>query len=217
MLSDFELKLYDVAKAEGFNSIDETNELLVRHAIESYLIEIIWKRTLRVKTILPDSRLISLLPSESDPEANVIDLVKANLDLNLYTLNDDRVQNLMSYIKKDDTDALCKALEVEPKLLHGRNQCMRSLLHEAIIERKFLAVELLLNKGASLYQRTGSGFNALELAVQYDFICDMTPLLHPCAQPAKKRCFSATRLYARKNRTAASVHYGFHHQRGTFF
>jgi hypothetical protein len=178
MLSDFENKLYQVAKAAGFDSIDETHEVLVRHAIEFYLIEIIWKRTPRVKNLPSSSPLIQLLPPEADPEANVLEIVKTKLDLNLYTLNDDRVENLVDHIEKDNADALHQALEAQPELLHRRNQHMRSLLHEAVVQGKTWAAELLLKRGASLDQRAGSGFYTLELAIQSRSIYLMAPLLY---------------------------------------
>ncbi len=62
MLSDFENQLYGVAKMAGFTSLDETNEVMVRHAIEWYLIEIIWKRTPRFKNLqLVSSPLVTIL------------------------------------------------------------------------------------------------------------------------------------------------------------
>ncbi|HEU5280943.1 MAG TPA: ankyrin repeat domain-containing protein [Gammaproteobacteria bacterium] len=178
MLSDFENKLYQVAKVAGFDSIDETHEVLVRHSIEWYLMEMIWKRTPRVKNLPSSSPLIQLLPPEADPEANVLEIVKTKLDLNLYTLNDDRVENLVDHIRKDNADALHQALEVEPELLHRRNRLMRSLLHEAVVQRKTWAAELLLKRGASLHQRNGSGFNTLELAIQSGSISLMVPLFY---------------------------------------
>lgn len=112
MLSDFENQLYGVAKMAGFTSLDETNEVMVRHAIEWYLIEIIWKRTPRFKNLqLVSSPLVTILMQVAKvaPEDDVIELVKTKLDLNLYNLNDECVEGLLPLLKADDAEALSRA------------------------------------------------------------------------------------------------------------
>lgn len=177
MLNEFEQKLYALAAEQGYPSMDTNNDFLCRHAIERFLIDKAWKNELRIKNA--DAFFKPLLPDDADPDASVFHTLKAKLDPEHYNLGDERVNELFTYLKAEDTARLQQALRDNPALINRRNVELRTLIHEALcLENAEASITLLLNHGASLAVTTASHINAPTLALQIDKL-DYFRLLKP--------------------------------------
>lgn len=194
MLSPFEERLYQLAKRQGFGSVDENHEELLRDSIEHYLIDVVWKQYLTVR--YADADLKSFVDNEStlvhfqngDQEQyldlHLLEIIKSQLDPALYNLGDERVEPLVKLLKEGRFDDLAKALAENPSLINRRDLSFRTLLHHAIlmphadVKTKESAIAFIFEKGASWQVKSASNLNAVEIACQSHAINCMLPMLY---------------------------------------